>query len=136
MMAICALGVVGDDGPVQFLSEQQQRIQRPSIVLGGSLVASWRHPKMRLREDSCVNTVRLDLYGQGCRAIRPLSPGDLVEERCWWVSTRQRPIGEGWENSELRLELVVSSRALGLAACEGNRHGSDVVAASIADVRW
>ena len=59
----------------------------------------------------------------------------LMEERCGWVSTRQRPIGEGWENNELRVELVVSSRAPGLAACEGGRYGSDVVAASIAAVR-
>jgi hypothetical protein len=90
---------------------------------------------MRLREDSCVNTVRLDLYGQGCRAIRPLSPGDLVEEHCGCVSTGHRPIGEGWEINELRVELVVSSRAPGLAACEGGRHGSDVVAVSIAIVK-
>ena len=82
-----------------------------------------------------MSTVRLELYGQGCWAVKPFPLGGMIEDSCGCVSIRQRPVGEGWENNQLREELAVSSGAPVLVAREGNRQGGDVVAATIAAVR-
>jgi hypothetical protein len=59
-------------------------------------------------EDSCVNTVRLELYGQGEELVRFPSPGGVTEEYCVRVSARESPVVEGWEVNELREGLVGS----------------------------
>ena len=43
---------------------------------------------MPQREDSCVNTVRLDLYGQEQEAVWPLLAGNVTEEYYGRVSTQ------------------------------------------------
>jgi hypothetical protein len=60
-------------------------------------------------EDSCVSTVRLELYGQEGELVRfPLS-GSVAEEYCGRVSARESPVAEGWEVNEHREGLVGSS---------------------------
>ena len=59
-------------------------------------------------EDSCVNTVRLELYGQGEELVRFPSPGGVTEEYRGRVSARESPVVEGWEVNELREGLVGS----------------------------
>ena len=64
---------------------------------------------MPQREDSCVNTVRLELYGQERGPVRSPLSVSVTEEYCGRVSARQSPIGEGWEVNELCEGLVGSS---------------------------
>ena len=89
------LGVAEVGAPRRLLLEQQQRTQRPGVLLGGSPVDGWWHPSMPQWEDPCVNTVRLDLHGQERGPVRALLSGNVAEEYCGRVSAQQNPIGEG-----------------------------------------
>ena len=59
-------------------------------------------------EDSCVNTVRLELYGQERELVRSPLSGSVTEEYCGRVSARESPVVEGWEVNEHREGLVGS----------------------------
>ena len=106
---IRALRVPEVGTPRELFLEHHQRIQRPGVLPGDSLVGGWWHLGMPQLEDSCVNTVRLELHGQGKELVRFPPPGVVTEEYCGCVSARESPVVEGWEVNEHREGLVGSS---------------------------